>query len=166
MRVSLIAAVARNGVIGRGGELPWKLPADLQHFKKLTMGHHLVVGRKTWDSIGRPLPGRRMVVLSRGEPELAPEVELAADLPSALDLARSRDESECFVGGGEQVYRLALPCADRIYLTEVDVEIEGDAFFPPFDRRLWQAIERRERSRDERHAHDLTWVTWRRRRAA
>lgn len=150
MRVSLIAAVASNGVIGDRGALPWHLSSDLRRFRALTTGHHLVVGRKTFDSIGRALPERRMVVITRGRPQLPEGVLAAPSLDAALRQARLAGEDEVFVAGGAEIYRLALPRADRLYLTRVDAEPEGDAYFPPFDEAAWILVERHEGATDER----------------
>lgn len=163
MRVSIVVAVARSGVIGRGGELPWRLPADLRFFKRVTMGHHLVMGRKTWASIGRPLPGRTMVVLSRD-----PGLELAGatvvhDLPEALALARAAGDTEAFVIGGAEVYARALPLADRLYLTRVHADVEGDVHFPDLDEHQWVEVAREEHAADEHHAHAFALCTLERR---
>ena len=133
-----MAAVATNGVIGRDGDLPWRLPADLRRFRSLTTGHHLLVGRRTWESIGRPLRGRRILVLSR-RPDLdLPEgVEQAPSFESALTRARGRGEEELFVAGGAEVYRVALPVADRLYLTRVDHAVDGDTKFPEWRPDDW-----------------------------
>lgn len=159
MRLSLIAAVAANGVIGCAGQLPWRLPADLARFKALTMGHHLLLGRRTWESIGRPLAGRRMVVVSRGAPALPPEVALAPTLDAALALAAAAGEDEVFVGGGARLYAEALPRADRLHLTRVLAEVPGDAFFPDFDASAWRAVERVHHAADERHPHAFVFET-------
>jgi len=137
MRISIIVAAAANGVIGSGNTLPWHLPADLRRFKRLTMGHHLVVGRRTWDSIGRPLPGRQMIVISRSRPQLPAGVERAASLPAAIALARAAGEGELFVAGGAEIYALALPLAHRLYLTRVLSAVEGDVLLPPIDFEEW-----------------------------
>ncbi|QDU87177.1 Dihydrofolate reductase type 3 [Pirellulimonas nuda] len=143
-QISLIAAVAENGVIGRGGELPWRLSSDLRRFKRLTMGRCLIMGRKTYDSIGRPLPGRVSLVLTRSPG--ASEVEGLSYVDS-LDAALARlpqtgmKTDEAFVIGGAEVYRLALPRADRIYLTRVHAEVEGDALFPEVDWDAWELVE-------------------------
>lgn len=137
MRVSLIAAMAENGVIGRGDQLPWRLSADLQRFKRLTMGHTVIMGRKTWESIGRPLPGRQMVVITRQPGYQAQGVTVAGSLPDALALARTAGDEEAFVIGGADVYRQALPFTDRIYLTLVLAEVEGDTKFPDVDWDTW-----------------------------
>ncbi|MCK9564311.1 MAG: dihydrofolate reductase [Bacteroidales bacterium] len=145
MKVALIAAVAANGVIGQDNQLPWHLPEDLKAFKRITLGKPLIMGRKTFESIGRPLPGRTNIVLSR-QVGWAPEgVRVAADLHQALAIARqvaAGDEDEVMVIGGEQIYRLALPLADRLYLTLVDREVPGDTRFPDTDPALWREVSR------------------------
>lgn len=142
MRLSLIAAVAESGVIGRNNQLPWHLPRDLKRFKRLTMGHHLLIGRKTFEAIGRSLPGRTMVVLTRGDSPLPGNVRRVRSLEEAIEVARLAGDAEAFVAGGEQIYRLALPLVDRIYLTRVHQMVEGDAHFPPLDGGQWTEIER------------------------
>ena len=144
-RVTIIVARARNGVIGRDNALPWHLPEDLQHFKRTTMGHPVLMGRRTYESIGRPLPGRRIIVVS-GDPHWnAPGCERGATLPAAIAMsAKSRDRhpdidsSEVFVAGGAQMYREALPIADRVIVTAIDIEVDGDVRFPALDPAVWQ----------------------------
>jgi dihydrofolate reductase len=158
--VALIAAVAENGVIGRGGGLPWHLPDDLRWFKQLTMGHPVVIGRRTFDTLGRPLPGRRWIVLSRN-PAFHPDgVETAPDLRSALAAAGHGD---VFVAGGADVYRAALPLADRLYLTVVHARVEGDTRFPEVDFDDWTLMEERHHPADARHRHAFTFRTYARR---
>ncbi|MDY0331148.1 MAG: dihydrofolate reductase [Thiomonas sp.] len=128
----LIAAVARNGVIGKEGGMPWHLPADLQHFKRLTLGHPMLMGRRTWESLGRPLPGRRHIVISRQPGWQAPGAEQADSLQAALQ--RVAGDALAFVIGGAQLYAQALPLADRLELTEIDQDFEGDTRFPDWDR--------------------------------
>jgi dihydrofolate reductase len=135
MSVILIAAVGSNGVIGRDNDLPWRIREDLLHFKELTLGHTLVMGRKTYDSIGRPLPGRRTVVVTRQPDWSADGVEVAHTLDDALKLA---DGNDLYVAGGGEIYRQALPYADRLELTEVDQSPAGDITFPTFARSEWQ----------------------------
>jgi dihydrofolate reductase len=142
-RITLIAAVARNRVIGADGAMPWHLPEDFAFFKRTTMGHPLVMGRATFDSIGEPLPGRRSVVITRARNWRHDGVEVAGSMPVALDLAASgRGGDEIFVIGGGQIYRLALPFADRLLVTEVDLEPEGDVTFPRIDPFEWLEISR------------------------
>jgi dihydrofolate reductase len=135
--VSLIVAMDEQGGIGLQGRVPWHLATDLKHFKALTMGHHLVVGRKTFVSIGRPLPGRHMIVVTRNPDFQAESCLVAHSLEAALDLARGRGESEAFIGGGAEIYAQALPLADQIYLTQVHTVVQADTFFPDFDRSAW-----------------------------
>jgi dihydrofolate reductase len=141
--LGLIAAVARNGVIGRGNALPWHVPEDLKHFRQVTTGHAILMGRRTHESIGRPLPGRRNIVVSR-QPDLRIEgCEVAPSLEAAIGLARQGGDEMPMVIGGAAVYRDALPHATRLYLTEIDRDVEGDVFFPSFDRDAFDEVERR-----------------------
>lgn len=157
-RVSLIVAVGSNGVIGADNTMPWHLPADFAFFKRTTLGHTLVMGRKTFDSIGRPLPGRRTVVVTRQPAWNRPGVKTAHSLEDALEAARRDDPAgEVFVAGGSQVYAEAMPLADRLLVTEVDQAPTGDAVFPPIDNRVW-----RETARVP--GDGLAWVTYERRR--
>ena len=142
MPLSLIVAVARNGVIGRDGGLPWRLPEDLKHFKTLTTGHAIVMGRRTFVSIGRALPGRRNLVVSRTLVDVPEGVEVFDSLGTALSAARTTDP-EPFVIGGAALYAEALPLATTIHLTEIDREVDGDVFLPPIDRDLFREAERR-----------------------
>ena len=138
--VSLIAAVARNGGIGRQGGLLVHLKEDLQHFKRTTLGHPIIMGRKTWDSIGRPLPGRRNIVVTRNPDWHAEGAEPAATFGAALALVA--DLPKAFVIGGAQLYALALPHADELVLTEIDADLEADTYFPDWDRTLYTQTER------------------------
>ena len=161
--VSFVVAVAENGVIGAKGELPWgRLPADLQHFKRLTLGHPVVMGRRTFDSLGRALPKRPNLVITRQADWSAPGCETVASVPAALDRARELDEEVCVIGGGE-IYRQALPYADVVYLTEVHHPFEGDAVFPPLPPTEWREETRERHEADERHAYAFSFVTLRRR---
>ncbi len=148
MRLALIAAVARNGVIGRDGDLPWHISADLKHFKATTMGKPMIMGRRTFESIGMALPGRTSIVITRNAGFAADGIEVAADLDQALAIAERLGADEAMVVGGGEIYAAALLRADRLYLTEVHAEAEGDVHFPPLDRSQW-----RETSRDD-HAAD------------
>ena len=144
MKLSLIVAVSRNGVIGVDNQLPWHLPEDLKYFKSVTMGKPLIMGRKTYDSIGWPLPGRTNSVVTRDPAWQAPGVEVAQSLEAALQLGHSACETagadEIMVIGGEQIYRMTLPAADRLYLTQVDADVQGDAFFPEVDFSQWKQV--------------------------
>lgn len=137
----MIVAAAENGVIGVDNRLPWRLPADLQRFKRLTMGHHLIMGRKTYESIGRPLPGRITVVLTRSAGIDVPGVVVARSLDDAFAQAAARGDDEPFVCGGADVYVQALGSCDRCYLTVVERQFTGDAIFPGVDAEKWQLVE-------------------------
>lgn len=156
--ITLVAAVADNGVIGAEGGMPWHLPADLAHFKKLTMGKPVLMGRLTFGSIGKPLPGRLNLVLTRNTAWQAEGVQPVASLQEALRVAEQAGASELMVIGGAEVYRQALPLADRIYMTRVHAEPWGDTLFPELDLDEWQEVGRREQLSDERNAWDLTFV--------
>jgi dihydrofolate reductase len=158
MSLTLIAAVANNGCIGKDGRLPWRIPEDLKRFKTFTTGHIVLMGRKTWESIPekfRPLPGRTNIVLTRNpEYDLPPDVERFADLEKAL--AAHQFEEDVFVIGGADLYAQTMNAADRLLITEVDQAIEGDAFFPKIDPEQWMET--------EREAHDgFAFVTYHRR---
>ena len=144
MKLCLIVAVSRNGVIGLNNQLPWHLPEDLKYFKSVTMGKPIVMGRKTYDSIGRPLPGRTNIVITRDASWSAPGVEVAQTLETALELGATACDAagaeEIMVIGGEQIYRMTLDSAERLYLTQVDAEVEGDAFFPEIDPKIWNQV--------------------------
>lgn len=177
MRISLVVAAARNGVIGHRGRIPWRLPDDQRFFKRLTTGHCIVMGRKTFESIGRPLPDRENLVLSRrghgsgggkrgrGDADVS-GVTVLPDLAAALARAREQGFAECFVIGGEGLYREALPICDRIYCTRVEAEPEGDVFFPTIDGSQWRCLDRDPHPADARHAHAFTIETWERKRPA
>ncbi len=139
-RIHLIAAVARNGVIGAGGALPWRLPEDLKHFRKITFGHPVIMGRRTWESLGKPLPGRENIVISRRPGFAARGASIAASVPAAIALCAG--EPVAFVIGGAQIYAAALPLADGLVLTEIDRDYEGDAHFPSWDRQAWRAAQK------------------------
>ena len=140
MKLSIIGAIATNGVIGRANELPWHLSEDLKRFKRLTMGHHLIMGRRTFESIGRTLPGRSMIVISRQKRRLPAGVQLADSLEAAVGMASSQGEDEAFVAGGAEIYALALPKADRLYLTQIEAAFDGDTWFPEIDPSDWSLV--------------------------
>jgi dihydrofolate reductase len=160
MRVSLVVAAARNGAIGLRGKLPWRLPDDQRFFKALTLGHCVVMGRKTFDSLPGPLPNRKNLVLSRQPPPPDQTVDFLPDLAAALDRARAEGFAECFIAGGEAVYREGLTSANRIYLTRIDAEPEGDTFFPEIDETLWQCVSRENHPTDEKHVHAFDFEIW------
>ena len=155
MRVTLIAALGRNRVIGRNKRMPWHISEDLKRFKALTLGHPVVMGRKTFESIGKPLPGRDNIVVTRSHDFAAAGCRVVHSLAEAL--AAVQGAAEVFVIGGAQIYALALPLATRLQLTEVDISIDGDAHFPEFERKLWQEVSRESHATQgaERLRYDL-----------
>ena len=166
LKIVLVAAHARNGVIGRDGDMPWRLPSDLRQFKAATLGTPVVMGRKTYLSIGRPLPGRANIVVSRSGFS-ADGVETAASFDAALERARSHAErsgaSQVSVIGGGQIYALAMDRADELILTEVDAEIEGDTVFPTIDSTLWKKVSLSEPVKSEKDSHSVRFAVWQRR---
>lgn len=163
MLVSLIVAVSENCVIGRGGGLPWRLSADLKRFRRLTMGHTIIMGRRTWESIGRPLPGRQTIVVSRQagyDPNA--EVGVAASLDRAIELAKEFGDSEVFIVGGAELYREALPRADRLYLTRVSANVDGDTLFPEVAWSNWRLLESRTQHPDEENEYRCEFQSYER----
>jgi dihydrofolate reductase len=161
--ISLIVAMAQNGVIGRDNSLPWRLPADLKRFRAFTLGKPILMGRKTFESLGRPLPGRTNLVLTRDRNWFADGVIVVHSIEAALMQAASSDE--LVVVGGAEIYRLVLPVARRIYLTHVHADVPGDITFPEFDPTQWADVEWTSQPADESHAYPLTFVTLERRNA-
>ena len=149
MMISIIVAASENGVIGSAGELPWRLSDDLQRFKAVTMGKPIVMGRKTWESIGRPLPGRQNIVITRQEGYEAPGCEVVASPDAAVAVAG--EAVEVMVIGGSEVYDLFLPVVDRVYLTRVHASVDGDAFFTGLDESEWQLVSDEPHAADERN---------------
>ncbi len=164
--LGLIAAVARNGVIGSGGALPWRLSSDLKHFKAATMGKALVMGRKTFQSIGGPLSGRTIVVVTRDRAFTAEGVSVARDVDEALTLAeaaaRAAGADEIVVAGGGEIYAQTIGRASRLHLTEVDLAPSGDARFPPIDPAVWREVSRQKGERGPRDEADFAFVEYRR----
>ena len=163
MKISLIAAVAANGVIGHGNTLPWRLKDDLRSFMHKTLGHHVIMGRKNYLSIGHALPRRPNVVISRN-PDFHCDCPVVHSLEQALELARQAGESEAFIIGGAQIYALALPLADAFYRTRVLAEVPGDLHFPDFDESEWDCVPEHEQAADERNEHPFVIETLTRRR--
>lgn len=158
MRISLIVAMSENRVIGRDGQLPWRLSADLRRFKRLTMGHHIIMGRRTFESIGRTLPGRTMVVVTRQTDYSAGEALVAHDMEEALRLASS--DEQAFIIGGSGVYRQALGVVDRIYMTQVHAQIHGDVVFPELQLDEWQLVEQSRHSADVQNEYEYSFLVY------
>jgi len=161
MRRSLVVAVARNGVIGRDNRLPWRLPDDLAYFKRVTMGNPVIMGRRTYESIGKPLPGRKNIVVTHNAAYEAPGCTVVHSLGDAWRAAEGAEEA-CVVGG-TTLFEEALPTADVIHLTEVEAEVEGDTYFPPFDRSAWRESEVSRHAADARHPYPFRIVRLERR---
>ena len=157
MIVSMIAAMDRRRGIGLDNRLPWRLPADLRRFRALTMGHRIVVGRRTFESIGCPLPGRRTAIMTRDRDFRAEGCEIVHSVEEAVGLAKSAGEEELFICGGAQVYAQFMASADRLYLTMVEAEIAADTFFPEFDLRGWRELESSRHPADEQHQYSFTF---------
>ena len=162
MRIALVVAMAENRVIGADGDLPWRLSSDLKYFKQVTMGKPIVMGRKTFDSIGRPLPGRDNIVITRNAEFAADGVRVAGDVAAALGLAHTLAKEKgadeiCIIGGGE-IYRQTLPMADRVYLTEVHMGVDGDTAFPELDPTDWREVSREAHEAGEKDSADYELV--------
>lgn len=160
MRLSLIVATANNRVIGRENKMPWHLPNDLKYFKRVTMGKTVIMGRKTYDSIGRPLPGRSNIVVTRQADWQPDGVKVVHSLAEGISYAESllRDAEEVIVIGGAQIYRAALPQAQRLYLTEIHADFEGDTFFPEISPGEWREVDREMHFADSVNPHDHAFI--------
>lgn len=162
MRLALVWAMARNRVIGRNNALPWYLPEDLKYFKQVTMGKPIIMGRKTWESIGRPLPGRTNIVISRDPGFSAEGVKVVDSLEAAIALAEHvtviDGGEEAVVMGGAQIYEMALPMADRLYMTQVHADVEGDVYFPAFELAAWHEMAREDFSASGANPYDYSFV--------
>ena len=167
MILSCIAAVAENGVIGKDNELPWRLSADLKRFKKLTVGHVIIMGRNTFESIGRPLPKRVSIVITRNAEYEAPGAVVVHSVEEAIEQARRTEqatagEPEAFVIGGEAIFQEALPLCSRLYLTRVHTEAPGNVRFPELDWPKWRAVDEESQPADEKNEHPTTFVVYER----
>jgi len=160
MTISIIVAASENNVIGAAGDLPWRLSDDLRRFKTITMGKPIVMGRKTWDSIGRPLPGRQNIVITRQAEFAAAGCDVVASKEEAIAIAGRAEE--VMVIGGSQVYELFLPDTERLYLTRVHAEVEGDAFFPVISSLEWRLVSDESRPADDRNAFDYSFQVYER----
>ncbi len=164
MQLALIVALSENDCIGRDGDLPWRLPDDLKRFKRLTLGSPIIMGRKTCESIGRPLPGRTNIVVTRQRGYGAEGCVVVGSLDEAHSKAKATGAEQAYVIGGADLYRLALPICDTLHLTRVHAQVDGDTFFPSLDWSLFAPIETEEHPADAAHAHAYTFETWQRRR--
>lgn len=157
--LSAIAAMSENRVIGIENQLPWHLPADLKHFKTLTTGHPILMGRKTYESIGRPLPNRTNIIITRNADFTAPGCVVVTSIEDAITRAAEENAQEIFIIGGAEVYKQLLPHVQRIYLTIVHEQFAGDAFFPELDLKEWKEVERETHAADENNAYSYSFIT-------
>ncbi len=157
MKISCIVAVAKNNVIGKDNDIPWYLPADLKYFKKTTLNHHIIMGRNCYESIGKPLPKRTNVILTRNPFYLVSNCYITHSIDEALQVAEDNGDDEAFIIGGAQIYELAMDRCERLYLTEVDLEVEGDVFFPKLNMDDWKLISEESHQADEKNEHDYVF---------
>jgi len=163
MEISLIAAVSNNRVIGKNNDLPWHLPDDMKYFMQTTKAHHVIMGRKNYHSIPekfRPLPNRTNIVVTRQQEFEAPGCLVVHSIEDALAIARNNKEEEVFIIGGSEIYSQGLAFATRLYLTEIKAPIEGDTYFPTFDKEQWKEVSRKHHSYDDRHAYSFDFVVY------
>jgi dihydrofolate reductase len=161
--ISLIAAISKNHVIGKNNDLPWNLPDDMKYFMNTTKGHHCIMGRKNYDSIPekfRPLPNRTNIVVTRQKGFEAPGCIVVNSINESIAIARKNNETEAFVIGGAEIYRHTMEQTDRMYLTEIDAIIEGDTYFPEFDKKIWKEVKREHHNADERHKYAFDFVVY------
>lgn len=163
MIISLIAALAENRVIGKNNDLPWRLPDDMKFFMETTKGHYVIMGRKNYDSLKdkyKPLPNRTNIVVTRQKDFKAPGCIVVNDIEKSLDIAKQNNEREAFVIGGAEIYKLTLQKANKLYLTEIKAEVEGDTYFPDFNKKEWKEIERKHHPADDRHRYSFDFVIY------
>ncbi|HEY0770403.1 MAG TPA: dihydrofolate reductase [Sphingobacteriaceae bacterium] len=163
MILSMIAAVARNLTIGKDNDLPWKLPDDMKFFMNTTKGHFVIMGRKNYDSLHekfKPLPNRTNIVVTRQRDFKAPGCMVTHNVNDAIAIAKNANEKETFIIGGAEIYKLALPEADRLYLTEIEADVEGDTFFPAFSKQEWKETSRNHHPADEKHKFAFDFVVY------
>lgn len=163
MIISLIAAVSQNRVIGKNNDLPWRLPDDMKYFMQTTSGHHVIMGRKNYESLPpkfQPLPNRTNIVVTHQTDYTAPGCTVVNSLEKGIEIARQNKETELFIIGGAQIYAQSLPYSNRLYLTEINAHIQGDTFFPEFDRNHWVETSRKTHPADEKHQFDFDFVVY------
>lgn len=163
MTISAIVAVGKNNVIGYKNTIPWYLPADFAYFKRTTLGHHIIMGRKCFESIGKPLPKRTNIIVTRDPFYLSSGCIVVHSLREALALAAQNGENEAFIIGGGEIYTQTMDLISKLYVTEVDIETEGDVFFPEIDAAVWQLLSEEKHSKDEKNEFDYTYKVYQRR---
>lgn len=157
MKISCIVATAKNNVIGKDNQIPWYLPADLKYFKKCTLDHHIIMGRNCFESIGRALPKRTNVIVTRDMFYTVSNCMIAHSVGEALSIAEDNGEEEAFIIGGGQIYKQTIDLWDKLYLTEVDLEVDGDVFFPEIDLTEWKMIKKKDYNKDEKNSHNYSF---------
>ncbi len=163
MIISCIVAIAKNNVIGKNNQIPWYLPSDLKYFKKVTTGHHVIMGRKCYESIGKPLPNRTNIIITRDPFFISSNCLIARNIKEALEMVLENDETEAFIIGGGQIYEQTADFWDKLYLTEVDLEAEGDIFFPELDHDEWTLTSKECHQKDEKNEFDFCFKVYDRR---
>ena len=164
MIISQIVAASLNNVIGKDNGLPWHMPTDMAYFKNKTWGHHIVTGRRNYEAEGKALPGRVNIVLTRNPDYQISDGMVVNKLKDAIDIARKSGEKELFIVGGEEIYKLAMPVTDRIYLTRIHAEVEGDTFYPELDMKTWKEVSIDSRKADEKNPYDYDFIVYERQR--
>ena len=160
MIISQIVAVAENNVIGKDNDLIWRLPADLKYFKNTTSGHHILMGRKNYESIGRPLPNRTSVIITRNKDYKAEGCIVVNSIEEALEVAKANGETEAFIIGGGEIYKSSLQQTDKIYYTEIHETFDGDTFYPELDKTIWKETAREKHLKDEKNPYDYSFVVY------
>ncbi|HLS94959.1 dihydrofolate reductase [Sphingobacterium allocomposti] len=160
LKITIIVAASENNAIGKNNQMLWHLPDDFKYFKQQTIGHSVIMGRKTYESIGKPLPERRNIVVTRDQEWTAGDVDVANSISEILTYCR--DEREIFIIGGADIYKQTLPLAQKVLLTRVHTQIDGDAYFPELAADTWKLVDKKEHPKDERHAYDFTFEVWER----
>lgn len=164
MIISAIVAMSQNRVIGKENKIPWHLPADLKYFKKTTLNHHIILGRKCYESIGRPLPHRTNIIITRSKIFKAEGCVIVHSIKEGLDYARNRDETEVFIAGGGEIYQQSIHLWDKLYLTEVEIEVSGDVFFPKIDNNQWIINKEKCYLMDEKNPSNYTFKIYERKK--
>lgn len=159
MNLSIIVAIAENNAIGKENKLLWSMPEDMKHFREITSGHPVIMGRKTFESIGRLLPNRRNVIITREQNYKIENAEIKHSLEEAFDLFKDKND-EVFIIGGAEIYKQALPYADKLYITKIEQNFEGDAFFPEIDEKIWQETSREEHEPNEKNLYKYTFLVY------
>lgn len=162
MKISAIVAASSNNAIGKNNDMPWHMPADLKHFKSITSGHHIIMGRKNYQSIGRPLPNRTNVIITSNRQFYAAGCKIVHSLEDALTIAHEARETEAFIIGGGSIYDLAMPVIDKIYFTEIHAQIEGDVFFPTLSEERWTCVQEEFHPADQKNPFDYTFKIFQR----